>query len=140
MLSDREVLRFLPLPVPRLKKPATDFRHALFAVADKRSLREPVSSIMQKDPEVAKPADFLSVVVNLLLNGSVGGVAVVDPNSGQLSGLVTSTDILRVIRVTLQMGAILSSPVISDSEWQDVISGETPATSHPEFEHETVGQ
>ena len=123
MVSDREILKFLPLPVPRPKlHPSTEFRETMFAVDDKRPLREPVSLIMEKDPEVVRPADFLSVAIDILLTHSVGGVAVVDPETGRLCGLVTSTDILRVIRVTLQMGALLNSPLISAPEWENALA------------------
>jgi predicted transcriptional regulator len=40
---------------------------------------------------------------------TVSGMAVVDPLEGRLCGIITTTDILRVLRVVLQIGR-LSDP------------------------------
>ena len=111
IVSDREILKFLPLPVPRPALPAaTEFRETLFAVADKRALREPVTSIMRKGPKVASPSDLFTSAIDIFLNQSIGGLAVVDPETNRLCGIITTTEVLRVIRITLQFGSLLCRP------------------------------
>lgn len=109
MLTDRDILGFLPLPVPRQDlNPATGFREALFAVQDVRPLQQRVSSIMNNEPP-AVPADSLfTEAVKTFMGGTVSGLAVLDDQQ-RLCGMLTTTDVLRVFRITLEIGSMLGT-------------------------------
>lgn len=122
MVSDREVLHYLPLPVPRPNPRATpEFRDTLFAVADKRSLRESVVTIMEKNPLTVKQNDLFTSAINVFLSNTVSGLAVVGADN-RLCGIVTASEVLRVVRITLQFASLLKPPVISSSEWEKALS------------------
>ncbi len=61
-----------------------------------------VSSIMTKKPISLKPGDTLKKVLDVLAGNKISGCPVVD-DKGQLVGVITQSDILRVIDVHSQI-------------------------------------
>lgn len=110
MLTDREILRFLPIPVPRQdprSKPS--FRRALFTVSDSKVFGERVSSIMDRNHATVHPEGLLLNGVKLLIGQTISGLPVVENDENILCGILTTTDILRVFRVILQISALVSA-------------------------------
>jgi CBS domain-containing protein len=106
MVSDRQILRALPLPVPNYDpRRQYGFRDVLFAVRDSKPLKQSVATIMNTKPTLADPASHLVDSIDVMVNQTISGVAVVDPHHNRLCGILTATDILRVFRVALQIGS-----------------------------------
>ena len=109
MVSDREILSWLPVPEGETKEAASDaeFRARLFATKDPQALRhEKVSTVMRRDPCTITSGSFLVDAMTALHSQTIGGMAVVDPDDRCLVGMLTTTDVLRVFRVVLQLGTV----------------------------------
>ena len=103
MVSDREVLRCLPLPAPRLEfNVSQHFRAPLFAVDDDRVLGQPVTSVMNRNPTTTNSDCLFVDAIGFLLEQTISGLPVVDAES-KVVGMFTTTDVLRVLRIVLQM-------------------------------------
>ena len=110
MLTDRDVLRSLPLPVPQLrpKEKITRFRQRLFStLADQRPVGA-VNTLMESDPSWVRPEALLVEAIQLMQDKGLTGLPVIDAE-GVLCGIVTTTDILRVFRVVMQIGTMLNA-------------------------------
>lgn len=59
---------------------------------------QPVSNIMQGDVLYVDPEDDIDEVIDLMINQKIGAVPVVDSIEGNLVGIVSYVDILRVAR------------------------------------------
>lgn len=106
VLSDRDVVRALP-PPPRTASLGSDsrkFRAALFAT-DKHEpvLRERVAAIMSAKLLTTSPASLLVDAVTTMTDKNIHCLPVRDAER-RLVGLLTVTDILRVIRMVWKLG------------------------------------
>lgn len=106
MLSDREILKWLPVPKcgPATQEDAR-FRSVLFATDDNQSTRELCREIMVKQPFCVTPVTLLVDVLSHFASDAVSGVPVLD-DDGRLCGIVTTTEVLRVCRVLFQLSAV----------------------------------
>ena len=64
---------------------------------------------MSRNPVTIKPDALLVEAIAVLLEEGVSGLPVVDQSNNQLCGIFTTTDVLRVFRVIMQIGSILDS-------------------------------
>ena len=107
MVSDRDILEFLPLPVPRQElHRSREFREVLFAVQDDRTLQQRITIIMNTEPTVVRENGLFTDAVNVFMNQTTSGLPVLD-HDHRLCGILTTTDVLRVFRITLQIGSLL---------------------------------
>lgn len=104
MLSDRDILQLLPTPASRPEDRPTRFREVLFASDDNDSLRKRIDNVMRTDTPVVGPDTLLTDTMSIFLNGSISGLPVVESKSGEICGMITTSDILRVFRVVMQIG------------------------------------
>ena len=106
MVSDRDVLRILPVPKQRSEEPEIRFRDTLFAAADKAVLHERVDAVMNKETHAVHPDVLLTDALALFQARGVSGLPVVDPRDQNLCGILTTSDVLRVFRVVMQIGLL----------------------------------
>ncbi len=110
IVSDRDVLKFLPLPVPRRDLVASaDFREALFALKETKILGERLGAIMNRSQVSVTPDSLLMRTLDIFMAETLSGVAVVENEENRLCGILTTTDILRVFRNALHMGQLSST-------------------------------
>ena len=102
-------MKFLPLPVPRHdpKQPEAEFRERLFACKDRSPLVQTSGSIMTAKPVCIRPEALLVDAIQTMIQQDIGALPVVDGNSGEICGIFTTTDVLRVFRVMMQIGSIV---------------------------------
>jgi acetoin utilization protein AcuB len=72
------------------------------ADALRRELSTPVVKVMSPDVITVEPEAELGEVVDLLIEHRVGAVPVVRPETGELIGIVSYIDVLRVLRDSLE--------------------------------------
>lgn len=104
MLSDREILKQLPVPENRSEDSESAFREVLFETDDKAARHLRVDAVMNKDGNAVSPDMLLTDAMAILEAKHIGGVPVVD--GGKLIGILTCSDILRVFRVVMQLGLL----------------------------------
>ncbi|MFK7817892.1 MAG: CBS domain-containing protein, partial [Planctomycetaceae bacterium] len=106
MLSDREVLKFLPTPDQLPEVRGTGFRDRLFSVEEDAAVaRQNVQTVMVREPVSVTPETLLTDAMKRLCEDTISGLPVVDTKSGKLTGIVTTADILRVFRVVMSIGS-----------------------------------
>ncbi|MCA9086611.1 MAG: CBS domain-containing protein [Planctomycetaceae bacterium] len=110
MLSDRDVLKVLPTPRQRSEEPQIRFRQTLFETEDKAILHERVDAVMNKQIHGVHPDMLLTDALAILQGNSLSGVPVVDQQTQQLTGMLTTSDVLRVFRVVMQIGSLSETP------------------------------
>ena len=76
------------------------------------------NAVMQPDAPVVNADMLLTDALALLDSQAVSGLAVCYADTGRLCGILTTTDILRVFRVVMQIGS-LSDQSTADGETQD---------------------
>lgn len=103
LLSDREILKWLAVPkFGGSQNSPEGFRDSLFETDDVSSLRGICRDVMITPPHSVASN---SLLVDLMLHfskGTTSGVPVID-EEGQLCGILTTTDILRVCRVVFHL-------------------------------------
>jgi CBS domain-containing protein len=124
MLSDREILKCLPPPELRSGEPEKRFREVLFATNDKATLHLPVHSVMCENAPSVNPDVLLTDALAILNGTTVSGLSVVDADTRQLCGILTTSDILRVFRVVMQIGS-LSEPSVMLEEAEPAVADES---------------
>jgi acetoin utilization protein AcuB len=92
MLSDRDLAHFDMARLLTLEG----------ADALRRELSTPVVKVMSPDVISVEPEAELGEVVDLLIEHRVGAVPVVRPETGELIGIVSYIDVLRVLRDSLE--------------------------------------
>ncbi|MCP4784873.1 MAG: CBS domain-containing protein [Fuerstiella sp.] len=112
MLSDREILKCLPSPGQRSAEPEQHFREVLFATDDKAALHTHVHSVMCEQGQTVNPDVLLTDALAILNGTTVSGVCVVDADTRKLCGILTTSDILRVFRVVMQIGTLNETPTV----------------------------
>ncbi len=122
MLSDREILRCLPSPGQRSAEPEKQFREVFFATDDKAALHTPVHSVMCEQAQTVNPDMLLTDALAILNGTTVSGLSVVDADTRHLCGVVTTSDILRVFRVVMQIGTLAETPTV-DVEPEPALEG-----------------
>ncbi len=105
MLSDREILLRMPVPGGRTHEGETRFRESLYQTADRMFLQTPVTSLMA-DVDPVSPNTLLTDVMRRLLETTLSGVPVVRGSGKEVCGIVTTSEILRVFRVVMQIGTL----------------------------------
>ena len=124
MLSDREILKCLPPPELRSGEREKQFREVLFATKDKATLHLPVHSVMCEQAPSVNPDVLLTDALAILNGTTVSGMSVVHADTRQLCGILTTSDILRVFRVVMQIGS-LSEPSVVLDEAEPAIAAES---------------
>ena len=104
MLSDKDILKFLPVAQSGPDEPETCFRQKLFATDDKASVRQRVDHVMGSEFHSVKPGMLLTDALSVFAEKDTCGLTVVDPDTGHVCGIVTKSDIVRVFRVVMQIG------------------------------------
>ena len=109
LLSDREVLQALPLPVPRQDPKWTErrFRERLFATQDRQAPSGTAQLWATKDPTTIRPDALFVDAISLMMKQRLSALPVIESDSDRLCGMLTKTDVLRVFRVTMQIGSLL---------------------------------
>ena len=111
LLSDREILAYLPFPHVRPHTPEKHFRQTLFSGADPEQIRtDRVGSLVNPGAPTAAPDTLLTDLLKVFLERPVGGVTVLESEKGPICGVLTISDVLRVLRVVMQIGGF-SEPV-----------------------------
>lgn len=110
MLSDRDVLRHLP-PSDSVSQPdeTAGFRDALFDTENDVALRQTVQTIMSREANPVSPDMLLTDALTALKSDDVCGLPVVEKSSSQLCGILTTSDVLKVFRVVMQLGDLARS-------------------------------
>ena len=88
MISDRELQNFA-YPVRSSSDAKQDYR---------KTLLTKVSEVVNTDLPVVHPEMELVALIDLVLSTGAGALAVVDPLSGELLGLVTQMDVIKGAR------------------------------------------
>ena len=109
IVSDREILRCLPTPQQRSEEPQQRFRESLFSSDDKSVLHERVESIMTKKDNMVHADMLLTDAMTVFQNSSLSGLPVIYADTGKLCGIITTSDILKVFRVVMQIGSLADS-------------------------------
>ena len=115
MLSDRDVLKYLPVPMNRSEEPGQRFRATLFETDDKASLHARVDEVMNTETHAVTPDLLLTDAMATIQEKQISGIPVVDSGDGTLCGIMTTSDILRVFRVVMQLGLLAATPDGGDS-------------------------
>jgi len=105
MLSDREILLRMPVPGSRTQEAQSRFRASLFQTDDRMFLQTPVTSLMA-DVDPVSPNTLLTDVMRRLFETTLSAVPVVRGSAKELCGIVTTSEILRVFRVVMQIGTL----------------------------------
>lgn len=108
LVSDREILARLPSRIPlRARETMTDFREALFCIADtdEKVLRESLEVVMNSHPRVVTPESAFVSTIESFLTPSTSCVLAVDADK-RVCGILTTFDVLRVFRNALEMALI----------------------------------
>jgi CBS domain-containing protein len=105
MLSDREVLKFLPTPDQLPETAGLSFRERLFSTDDATAARQSLQTVMVREPNSVTPETLLTDAMKQLCEDTISGLPVVDPKSNKLVGIVTTSDVLRVFRVVMSIGS-----------------------------------
>ena len=93
IISDRDLARFSHAAL------FGDARSArTLGGSDAARLQAPISPIMTGDPVTVVPDDDVDLAVDLMLENHCGALPVVDPDTGQLVGIVSYVDVLRAAR------------------------------------------
>ena len=124
ILSDREILKCLPPPELRSGEPEQHFREVLFDTNDKATLHLPVHSVMCEQAPSVNPDVLLTDALAILNGTTVSGLSVVDADTRHLCGILTTSDILRVFRVVMQIGS-LSEPSVVLEEAEPAVTAES---------------
>jgi len=114
VLSDKDILRFLPVHQQASEEPETRFRQKLFATEDKEALHQRVDGVMSSEMHAVEPGMLLTDALEMFVKYGVCGLPVIEPGNGQLCGIVTKSDIIRVFRVVMQIGKWSEAPVTID--------------------------
>jgi len=122
VLSDKDILRLLPVQQQSTEEPETRFRQKLFATDDKEALHHRVDGVMNSELHAIQPGMLLTDALDAFMKHGVSGLPVIDPGDGRLCGIVTKSDIIRVFRVVMQIGRWSEDPVTVD-----IAEGETVA-------------
>jgi acetoin utilization protein AcuB len=85
IVSDRDLQAFAP-GIP------------LEAAGGERSLDLPVTRVMSTDLQTVTTESDLNDAVDLMVEHRIGAVPVIDPNTNELVGIVSTIDALRVMR------------------------------------------
>lgn len=103
MLTDRDILRFLPTPK---SKPDSNgrFRSALFSSDCRSSLGTPVEKLMTTELPAVDPETLLTDAMKIFHTGTISGVPVTSRDTNVTVGILTTTDVMRVFRVVMQLG------------------------------------
>ncbi|MEQ9411073.1 MAG: CBS domain-containing protein [Fuerstiella sp.] len=109
ILSDRDILRCLPVHQNRAEEPETRFRQVLFATDDRATLHTRVDTIMSRELNSVHPDMLLTDAMAVLQKAAVSGLPVLEPQTKQLCGILTTSDILRVFRVVMHLGMLADS-------------------------------
>jgi acetoin utilization protein AcuB len=113
VLSDRDLVKALPPPPRQGAAPASigsNFRGALFAVEKGDPiLKERVGSIMSAKLITVTPESLLVDAVTTLIDKQIHCLPVKD-GERRLVGLLTMTDVLRVIRMVMKLGCVPAEP------------------------------
>ncbi|MEO2015180.1 MAG: CBS domain-containing protein [Fuerstiella sp.] len=112
MLSDRELLKCLPNPGQRSAEPEKHFREVLFATDDKATLHTHVHTAMCEQAQTVNPDMLLTDALAILNGTTVSGLSVVDADTRHLCGVITTSDLLRVFRVVMQIGTLNETPTV----------------------------
>lgn len=104
MLSDREVLKHLPVLTNRPEESENGFRDILFQTDDKAARHLRLDAVMNKETHAVSPDMLLTDAMSIFESKHIGGVPVVD--DGKLIGMLTCSDVLRVFRVVMQLGLL----------------------------------
>jgi CBS domain-containing protein len=88
MISDRDLRSFM---LPRPEK-------VLHADEARARMAASVSEVMQADVITVRPDTPLAALLDILLQEKIGAVPVLAPDTGELMGMVSYIDVLRVIR------------------------------------------
>lgn len=86
IVSDRDLRAFAP-GVPMLEEEGAD-----------PVLDQPVARLMNTDLQTVTAEDDLDDAVDLIIEHRIGAVPVIDPNTNDLVGIVSTIDALRVMR------------------------------------------
>jgi len=113
VLSDKDILKFLPVPKGGAEETESRFRQKLFATDDTAVLHQRVDHVMGSESRSVEPGMLLTDALNVFTDKSTCGLSVVDRDNGELCGIVTKSDIIRVFRVVMQIGCWTSE---SESE------------------------
>ena len=107
LLEDRDVLRTLPLPVPlfSVRESPTRFHERLFATEKGAAPTGSVGASMKKDPAHERPDALFTDAIRTMMERDVSALPVLE--DGALVGILSVTDVLRVVRVALQIGSLL---------------------------------
>ncbi len=114
VLSDKDILRYLPVHQQSTEDPETRFRQKLFATDDKESLHQRVDSVMSSEMHPIQPGMLLTDALDVFMKHGVCGLPVIEPGNVRLCGIVTKSDIIRVFRVVMQIGKWSETPVTVD--------------------------
>lgn len=110
LLTDRDVLRHLPLPVPRLDKVTKlRFRERLFATQATEVLQQKVASIMGEAPPSVRPDALFVDTITAMLSRDLSAMPVLDNHDDRICGIFTTTDIARVLRVAFRIGGLVKA-------------------------------
>ncbi|MFC1758078.1 CBS domain-containing protein [Planctomycetota bacterium] len=103
MLSDREILKWLAVPKFAASQVSPEsFRGSLFETDDVSSLRGTVRDVMIKPPHTFSTGSLLVDLMIHFSEGTTSGVPIID-GGGQLCGILTTTDVLKVCRVVFHL-------------------------------------
>ena len=109
MVSDRQILRALPSPKLKMAPRSTPaFREALFAVENARMLQHQVAELLVDEPHAVEADSLFTEAVERFINEPISGLAVLGED-GELCGILTTTDVLRVFCITLKIGLLLDN-------------------------------
>ena len=123
ILSDRDILRYLPAPASEQRgrrrqngNPQPKFREDLFQIdpndkATAKVLCEKITVAMTENPVTVDPTTPLAKVAELFCSHQLGAVPVVATNESGIIGIVTQTDILAAI---LTLGRLLARGMGAD--------------------------
>lgn len=88
IVSDRDLRAFAPI-VPVLDE-----------AGENPQLELPVTQIMNTDVRTVTVEDDLAAAVDLMIEHRIGAVPVIDPDSNELVGIVSTIDALKLMRQT----------------------------------------
>lgn len=104
MLADRDILRCLATPENRSEEREVQFRATLFQSPDNEARHTPIRSVMNKTLNSVPPDTLLTEAIRVLQEGRQSGLTIVEPGTKELRGIITTSDILRVFLVVMQLG------------------------------------
>ncbi len=81
----------------------------MFDTNDKAALHLRVDAVMNTQTNAVTPDLLLTDAMANFHQSNVSGMPVLDSHSGALCGMITTSDILRVFRVVMQLGLLANS-------------------------------